>query len=653
MKRAYSLLTIKSVDEQTRTIKGIATTPATDRMGDVVEPKGAQFNLPIPLLWQHDSHQPIGHVTTAKVTSDGIEVDAVLARIDEPGTLKDRLDEAWQSLKAGLVQGLSIGFNAIETERIKDTMGLRFIKWVWLELSAVTIPANHEATIQTVKSLDAQQRAASGQSLPSVVRLNPPGVSGSTKPEERPRRAKQMKTVAEQMSALEEKRAASVAAQQKALQKSIEADETADAEDAEAFDTLQVEIETIDKQLVRLRQLEKTMAVTAKPVVQVEDADTASQIRGGGVVTFKTEPKLPPGIGFARVARCKALASKMFRDPASIAEELYGPNSIVVGALKSPVLGGSTVSGNWAAFLVGAETSVFADFAEYLRPMTILGKFGTGGIPSLRHVPFRVALLSQTAGGAGYWVGEGKAKPLTSITGERTTLTPLKVATICVLTEEVIRDSSPKADVIIRDELARALMARLDTDFIDPAKAIDAGISPASITHGASDAASSGPDEEDVRLDVRTLMQVFIDANNPPSTGVWIMSTSNALALNMMVNPLGQPSFPGITMSGGTFFGLPIISSEYADDNVVLANASDIYLGDEGGVSVAMSTEASLEMAAPTTHNSTTPTAASLVSMFQTNSVAIRAERTIDWKLRRASGVALLTDVAWGGSVTI
>ncbi len=55
MKRAYSLFTVKSIDEEQRIIEGIATTPSTDRMGDIVEPEGAQFKLPIPLLWQHNS----------------------------------------------------------------------------------------------------------------------------------------------------------------------------------------------------------------------------------------------------------------------------------------------------------------------------------------------------------------------------------------------------------------------------------------------------------------------------------------------------------------------------------------------------------------------------------------------------------------------
>lgn len=178
LKRAYSLLEVRSIDEEKREITGIATTPTPDSYGDIVEPKGAEFTLPIPFLWQHNSAQPIGHVTKAKVTKEGIEVTVKLVKTEEPGTLKDRLDEAWQSIKLKLVRGLSIGFRSIEHTFIEGTYGIHFLKWAWLELSAVTIPANSEATIQAVKSIDTQQRAASGQSQKRVVKLSP-GVSGS------------------------------------------------------------------------------------------------------------------------------------------------------------------------------------------------------------------------------------------------------------------------------------------------------------------------------------------------------------------------------------------------------------------------------------------------------------------------------------------
>ncbi|HZG65695.1 MAG TPA: hypothetical protein VEZ12_03075 [Herpetosiphonaceae bacterium] len=128
------------------------------------------------------------------------------------------------------------------------------------------------------------------------------------------------------------------------------------------------------------------------------------------------------------------------------------------------------------------------------------------------------------------------------------------------------------------------------------------------------------------------------------------MSATYALRLMMMLNPLGQREFPGITMQGGTFFELPVIVSNYLGDYVALVNAEDVYLADEGGVDIAMSTEASLEMVDNPTQDSgaDTPVGAELVSMFQTNSVAFRAERTMNWMRRRASAAAWIDNVTWG-----
>lgn len=135
-------------------LKGIATTPTPDRMQDIVEPMGAQYELPLPLLWQHDAMQPIGEVYEATPTKKGIPVSFRIPKMTEPGTLKDRLDEAIQSIKMKLVRGLSIGFAPVEYSYIEESNGYRFIKWDWLELSAVTIPANAEASIANIKSFD-------------------------------------------------------------------------------------------------------------------------------------------------------------------------------------------------------------------------------------------------------------------------------------------------------------------------------------------------------------------------------------------------------------------------------------------------------------------------------------------------------------------
>jgi hypothetical protein len=137
---------------------------------------------------------------------------------------------------------------------------------------------------------------------------------------------------------------------------------------------------------------------------------------------------------------------------------------------------------------------------------------------------------------------------------------------------------------------------------------------------------------------------------------VLIMRSGTALALSMMVNALGQSEFNGIGMNGGTLLSIPVITSEHVPAGIiVMVNASDIYLADEGGFRLDMSREASVEMLDSSLTGDSVGvvpgTAASTVSLWQTNSVGFLAERTINWAARRTSAVAYLSGVAWGGTV--
>lgn len=176
--RAYSVLDIKTVDETSRTISGIATTPSVDRVGDIIEPEGVKFANPMPFLWQHNHDQPIGTVTFDPPTKSGVKFQAKLPIIDEPGTLQDRINEAWQSMKAGLVRAVSIGFRPVEYS-FMDNGGIRYSQVDVYELSAVTIPANSEALITSVKSIDAALRKEAGVPDPEIPSApDTPAVTG-------------------------------------------------------------------------------------------------------------------------------------------------------------------------------------------------------------------------------------------------------------------------------------------------------------------------------------------------------------------------------------------------------------------------------------------------------------------------------------------
>lgn len=155
MTKAYSTLKVKSVTEdgEKRTITGIASTPRLDRDGDTLNMAGGEYTLPFPFMWQHDHCQPVGEVVDVTVYEDQIEVVMEVAVIREEGKLKERIDEAWHSLKNGLVKGLSIGFGVVDYEWINDGTGMNIMKWDWYELSAVTVGANPDAVITSVKSI--------------------------------------------------------------------------------------------------------------------------------------------------------------------------------------------------------------------------------------------------------------------------------------------------------------------------------------------------------------------------------------------------------------------------------------------------------------------------------------------------------------------
>jgi len=482
-----------------------------------------------------------------------------------------------------------------------------------------------------------------------------------------------MSKFSEQITAYEAKRASTVSAMEAIMSKAAGEGTTLDAAQSEEYDGHVADIEAIDKHLDRLRSAEKATAAVAKPVEGVTDAEKAAAARGG-IIQVKAQPKLAPGIEFARLVKSLGAAKGDMGRAERIAVSRYGADSNAAGALKAiyergsdklefagfeafqkaAVVAGSAVSGTWASDLVLTEGGAFADFAEFLRPQTIIGKFGTGNIPALRAVPFDTALGISTAAGGGYWVGEGKPIPMTAFNADKSSLSPLKCGNIVALTEELLMRESYSAETLVRDEMAGALIQLCDTTFIDPTNAGTAGAKPASIAYGAPHSAASGSgDADDIRVDLRSLINEFITANSQSAGIVIVMRASDALGAGMLVNALGQAEFPNISMGGGTLFpGLSVLTSNSVPAGVVVAvQPNDIYLADDGGFSIDVSREASIEMLDNPTNDVVTPTATSMVSLWQTDSVGFKAIRVINWKKRRATAVAYLSGVAWGGSV--
>lgn len=169
LKKSFGSFEIKSIDEEKRTFRGVATTPNPDRAKDIMVPEGAEYDLPMPFLFHHEHKSPVGLITEAIVSADEVEIEFTFPEIKEEGKLRERVEEAYQSFKYHLIKGLSIGFMADwnDVEQIKGG-GFKFNKWQWYETSLVTIPCNKDAVADYSKAFE-EYKAALGKEPQKTV----------------------------------------------------------------------------------------------------------------------------------------------------------------------------------------------------------------------------------------------------------------------------------------------------------------------------------------------------------------------------------------------------------------------------------------------------------------------------------------------------
>lgn len=544
-----------------------------------------------------------------------------------------RLEEAWVSIREGLVRGLSIGFRPIKYMFLDDG-GMEFSEWDWYELSAVTVPMNAQANITSIKSLDAEIRASLGSK-------NDADKNPSAQPEKKQKTIKisyekgtNVMKINEQIKQfrdlLTEKQAKIVELSGKSV------GTTFDATEKEEFDTLLAEADEIKSHIERLETAEKIAKSTAKPVTDDHGKSEkgAFDARSGFPTVQVKGANVKKGARFARYAMALAAGRGSIADAVSFSEKNWGSSTPEVTDFIKAVAG-TTTSVTWAGPLVD-ETNIVGEFIELLRPETLLGK-----LQGFRTVPFNVKIPVQTGGSTIGWVGEGAVKPVGELAFDTITLGHNKVAGIVVLTDELARFSNPDAEATVQRDLIEQSAQFLDDAFINPANTATPGVRPAAVTVGATEIEASGTDFDAFLCDLAALQEAFLMNNLSPSGAYLIMSSVQAARLAMFRSVMGQYEFPNLSANGGSLAGFTVVTSENVPTNsagesiIALVKPSEILLADDGNVTLDASREATLDM-----NGGANP----VFSLWQRNCVGIRAERYITWAKRRPQAVAYISD---------
>lgn len=455
--------------------------------------------------------------------------------------------------------------------------------------------------------------------------------------------------LAELIKQLENTRAARIARMTELAEVGEKSGRTFDQAEVDEFDEIRAEIKQIDDDLVRYRELLKLTAATAQPVGDTipKAAQPGQSARSAAIIVNKEPEEKFAGQFFTRFVIAKAVGKMLDKSPIAVATERWGKtNPSIVDVVKADVAGLGSTTGEPGAELVHYDRWL-GDFIEYLYGMTVYNRL------ALREVPANINIAGQDGAATGYWVGESKAIPVSKPDFMDVNLTPLKVAALSVISKELLRDSSPSAEMLIRDSLVEAISQKIDGTFLSTAAAV-ANVSPAGILNGVTINSSAGTDDAALINDIKELFQAFVSAKN--STGlVWVMNPSLAMSIGLLRNALDQFSFPDITETGGTLQGKPVVTGDNVNANhLILLKPSDIYKIGMGGIEISVSEQASIEMANNPGQDTDTPSAATgkVVSMFQTESMAIKCVQSMNFQKRRTSAVRYIGDADYGGSVS-
>jgi HK97 family phage major capsid protein len=239
---------------------------------------------------------------------------------------------------------------------------------------------------------------------------------------------------------------------------------------------------------------------------------------------------------------------------------------------------------------------------------TVLGQLGAV------RVPMAIASgVTPTTAASSYWVGETSAKPLTAMAFAALTLTPKKLITEVVVSEELLNVDNDSLNVVER-LLSTSNVSALDDALLDTAASSSSR--PAGLLNALTGLTPAG----DFQNQVGQVLHAI--SGGAPSRPTLVVSLQTALRLSAL---------PGLRDY------VKVIVSPSASNKLIAIDAAGIAFTDDGARLVVG--QPTLQMA----DNPDNPTTAStvLISTWQKNLYAIRLERFVAWTRRDA--VAYLT----------
>lgn len=321
-------------------------------------------------------------------------------------------------------------------------------------------------------------------------------------------------------------------------------------------------------------------------------------------------------------------------------EELRHVSPRVQRIRKTAVAAGTLGGTTWGDDVSWQELT--REWLTLLSSRTLLGK-----------VPFRkgavnTRTLLEDSPGSASWVAEGAGIPLSRLSLDVVQLLPSKIAGMCVFTTELMDTANPASLDAINRAMSNTIGRYSDQALVNPDIAAVAGKNPASLTNGAIQVASTGSAEAQVTANIKSLLQVHVDAGADLMDVYVCMHPNTALHLSQLLTAGNIRAYPNLGVRGGEIWGVPVVTSVGAvcsgspTEKVIAAiNTSGAIVAD-GDLEISASNRALVQMDDATTQNAATGTATDVVSLFQTGATAVKFIRGLTFARSHTNAVSYM-----------
>ncbi|TCA38494.1 phage major capsid protein [Rhizobium leguminosarum bv. viciae] len=321
------------------------------------------------------------------------------------------------------------------------------------------------------------------------------------------------------------------------------------------------------------------------------------------------------------LVRALTIAEKTGETHSDIADRLRMP-APAARVLKAAVGAGTLSDPGWASGLADMQAASSA-FLQGLGGRSAFASLLDLGV--LTRAPLRSRVGAVTEGVVTDVTGEGQSRPVSRMTLSGDALLPQQADAIVVLSREVIENSSAASQAFVSRQLRRAVARALDVGFFDRL-----------VTSSTPSFTSSG----DHLSDLKTMLDAV---NTGQGRLCWVASTSAANSIALLNDGRGSASPEGVS----EFLNLPFAVSPGLAAGTLILLDGDRVLADIESLGVDISRFATLQMNDEPTMDAITPTATAVVSLWQTNAIAVKVSALFGAVAGTPDALAVLTGIEW------